>query len=507
MRRAQFHGSPSKTSHGACFGMVALPVFMVLSPRSSLALGQVETTTAATEQEEEEEIAEAPAAEGAETPTTIPDADAPPPGPSNRGLGSPGYAPTGTPASASGYVNLRTRSRWAVDHDEDDQDIFAVVAADVYTGGEDSWGFHFMGRAQFGLNPQEPNSIFYGVQDTYSDSMMADIYHLYVDVPVSGALDVLRAGRMVIYQTPRSAYFDGVQLETTTDGPVEWSFGGYAGNSVHLYEGWPSDEWMGGLYTSFRPWEDGKLRVDWMRLDDDVRTDERVIDLVSFDLDHRFTRNLSVDAEFTLLNGSRNDARLSGFWALPEQDMTIRASIFRLLKAQTDFAYELNPYYNDLRTYEPYNQGQFVISKTFNDKWQLYGGLDARRVENQADIGAYNRDFDRYYLTAAALNLLPLQTTVSVTSDFWDSPDNDQQTWGLDFTSELSEVSKASIGSYYSLYKYYLDSNAEREDVRTYYAEYKRDISDSTRAMVRYEYEDEDLDTFHNLRLGLSWRF
>jgi len=490
--------------HGACFGTVAMPLLMVLGTGDSIDIAPAETTTPPGEQVEGEP---APlGASGRQEAPDIPSADADADSPA-AAMDSPAYASSGAEASTTGYVNVRTRSRWARDHDVDDHDLFAVIASDTETGGENSWGIHFMGRAQYGINAQDPDSIFYSVLDTYSNRLDAKLYHLYVDVPVKDALSLLRLGRMVIYPTPRSAYLDGALIETAPSGPMQLSFGGYAGNSVHLYEGWPSEEWLGGLYTKFRPWEQGQLRVDWMRLNDDIRLDESVNDLVSFDLDHQLNRNLRLEAEYSLLNGSGNDARLKGFWALPEQDLTIRASLFRLIKPQTDFAYELNPYFNSLRTHQPYNQGQFVISKTFDDTWQLYGGLDARRVENQEDIGRYNRDFDRYYLTAAAFEVLPARTTVSLTSDFWVSPDNDQQTWGLDFTSELSEVAKASLGTYYSLYKYYLDNNDERDNVRTYYAEYKREVSDSTRVMIRYEYEDEVIDSFHNLRLGLTWRF
>jgi hypothetical protein len=35
----------------------------------------------------------------------------------------------------------------------------------------------------------------------------------------------------------------------------------------------------------------------------------------------------------------------------------------------------------------------------------------------------------------------------------------------------------------------------------------KNAVSEVTSLMVRYEYEVEELDTFHNLRFGVTWRF
>ena len=77
----------------------------------------------------------------------------------------------------------------------------------------------------------------------------------------------------------------------------------------------------------------------------------------------------------------------------------------------------------------------------------------------------------------------------------------------MDLSSKLRESLRSSVGSYYSLYKYYFDLSDELEDVRTFYAELKQEFSDSLKASARYEYEDQDLDSFHSIRLGVTWRF
>lgn len=408
----------------------------------------------------------------------------------------------------SGYANLRTRSRFAEDHDEDDHDLYGVLGTDFVVKGSDPWGVHVMLRGAIGITPKDPDSVFYSVQDSYKNSFDGRIYHAYVDTPFTGdSLRLARIGRMVIYETPATAYFDGAQLETAPYGATEFVVGAYGGNSVHLFESWPSDQWMGGLYSTLRPWHRGLFRVDWMRLGDDVRYGEGDNDLLSFGLDHNVTDDLRVEGDYSVLDGKGNDLRVKGFWMLPEQELTVRLSYYRLLEAQNNLSYELNPYYNILNTYYPFDQGQLVVSKIFGDAFELFGGADIRRVEQEADIGRFNRDFDRYYLTAAMPELLPLRTTLSLTGEVWDSPGNDVQTWGLDLTSRLSEETKASIGSYYSLYKYYFDVSEEREDVRTFYAEVKNDLSESMRIMARYEFENEPIDSFHSIRLGVSWQF
>ena len=66
----------------------------------------------------------------------------------------------------------------------------------------------------------------------------------------------------------------------------------------------------------------------------------------------------------------------------------------------------------------------------------------------------------------------------------------------------------ATVGSYYSLFKYDLFAAEELERVRTYHASlrYRFETWPAT-ASVRYELEDGDIDTFHRATVGLTWRF
>ena len=493
MRPSSSHGSPASRLVCIQSGGVALLLCVSLSPA---ALGQ-------------EEEAAPPAQED-----VIPPLQAEAPGPAaSQDQASPEgselvVGEDGERWSLHGYVNLRTRSRWAEEHDEDDHDLYGVVGVDAESGGENPWGIHLLLRGSVGLDQQDPDSVFFGVQDTYTNAMEGRIYHAYVDTPFAGDdLKLARVGRMILYETPATAYFDGAQVELAPRGITQFLVGAYGGNSVHMHESWVSDQWMGGAYAALRPWYDGRLRVDWMHLGDDERYGEGSNDLVSLNLQHQLSRDLRLEGEYSLLDGDPNDLRLKGVLLWPEEDLTLRASYYRLLEAQNNLAYELNPYFNTLNTYYPFDQGQVMLSKIFAEAFELSGGIDLRRVEDEGDIGRYNRDFDRYYLTAALLEKLPLDSTLSVTGELWDSPNNDVESWGVDLSSKWSEALRSSIGSYYSLYKYYFDLSDEREDVRTFYAELKHEFSESLKAMARYEYEDQELDSFHSIRLGVTWRF
>jgi len=442
---------------------------------------------------------EAPAAEAPQEAPAAPAPVEPPP--------YEAVAPGSSGGRTSGYVDLRTQSRWAEDADVEDHDLYGVFGADHETAGPRPWSFHVLLRGSLGLDEQDPDSVFYGVQDTYPDRFDGRVYHAWVQAPVAERLAVSRFGRMVIHETPETAYLDGAQVETQPVGPTHFLVGAYGGLSARQFEDWPSEEWMGGFYTSFLPWVGGRIRLDWMHFDDDVRFGDGQNDLVAGGLTHQLARDLSVEGNYSLLDGDSNDMRLKGQWFWPEQQAAVRLSYYRLLETQANLAYELNPFFNVLNTYFPFDETQLVVSKAFAEVLELQGGLDARRVDDEGDIGRYNRDFDRYYATASLVELLPLKTTLSVTGEKWDGPGNDIDTWGVDLSSRPREDTRLSLGSYYSLYKYYLDVATEREDVRTYYAEIRNTVSESTKVTAKYEYEDDELDTFHSLRLGVTWRF
>ena len=97
--------------------------------------------------------------------------------------------------------------------------------------------------------------------------------------------------------------------------------------------------------------------------------------------------------------------------------------------------------------------------------------------------------------------------TLSLTADRWDDDQRDTSSLGADLAYASEEHWKAAVGTYYSLYKYDFLEFDERDDVRTYYVRASRELSARLALDVQYELEDDDLDTFQTLRLGVLWRF
>jgi len=407
-------------------------------------------------------------------------------------------------AKVEGSLNLRYRARWT-DEDED-QDLYGVAAVDITTGGKDPFLIHLLGRGAWDMDGQAHPDPFYGVDDSYGSSVTGRLYYAYVDAPIH-ALDLTRVGRQVNYDTPVVTYFDGARLEISESSPMGLMLGAYGGLSTHLFETSHQGDFTGGVYTSLNPWVGGRLRFDYLHLQDETNLGDHNDDLLAVGLKHNVGRNLDLEGKYTWLEAEDRDLTLRGNWFWPEQDLSVRASYYRLLQSQGDLSLELNPFYNTLRTLYPYDQTQLQLSKGLGDFAQIFGGVDFRRVDDEGDIGQFNRDFDRYHLSLALLDLLPLSTTVSFRGEMWDSPQNDISSWGLDVDSELGEGFKTLLGTYYSLYKYYLDLNLEREDVRTYYVELRKELFDATDWNIRYEYEDAEYNFYHTLRMGMTWRF
>jgi len=300
-----------------------------------------------------------------------------------------GTAPTTDPKETSvrGYIMGRTRSRWT--DDEDDHDLYGVAAADVETGGEHPWRFHVMGRGSWDRDGVSSEPTFFDLEDTYDGDVQGRLYRAYVDAPLDRWLGLARFGRQILYETPVTAYFDGVLVETKATGPTDLTFGVFGGIPVHHYESSNAGDEVEGAFVTLRPWEQGQLRIDFMHIEDEMRFTDEQNDLLAIGLRHRFGTHLRLEGNYSRLEGENRDVSAKALWSLPEYLLTVRFSHYRLLEAQTDLVNELNPFFNTLSTFHPYEQSQLQITKGIGDWLEVFGGWDFRRIDDEGDIGRY----------------------------------------------------------------------------------------------------------------------
>jgi len=190
----------------------------------------------------------------------------------------------------------------------------------------------------------------------------------------------------------------------------------------------------------------------------------------------------------------------------PDLDLTFRASYYELLEAQGHLALELDPLFSSLLELFPYSHLSLLASKGVEEWLLVEAGADVRTVSDDDDVGEFNRDFDRYYVSATLFDLGEGDFDLTLTADVYDSERTDAETWGADLSKDLNARTEAAVGSYYSLYKYDLFLDEERDDIRTYYVRLDYEQTRNLSFDVDYEFEDGDED-YQTLKVGLSWRF
>jgi hypothetical protein len=245
-----------------------------------------------------------------------------------------------------------------------------------------------------------------------------------------------------------------------------------------------------------------------MHLEDDlVLNDEHKDDLLALALWQKITDHVRVEGEYSHLEKDPRDLRLRGFFDDVDSQTLVRVSYYQLLETQTANANEIDPYFEELFEYFPYRQATLNVARPIGEKTSVDVGFDMRRITDSDDVGEFNRDWERYYATLTQDEVFQPEISVSVTVDFWDDDDRDTNSFGADVTYAPDDRWESSIGTYYSLYKYDFLEFDERDDVRTYYLRAGYELSQSVDLDFRYEYENDDFETYHTLRLGALWQF
>lgn len=407
-----------------------------------------------------------------------------------------------------GFVSTRYRGRWT--GDDKDNDAYATIGLDFGEAGTQPVTFHFLGTAALDLDGGGSSGYhaFDSINDAYSSDLTARLYSAHLDLHTIDFLDTVRIGRQTVYEAPELAFFDGGRVETADVGEYSIRLGAYAGLPVHLYESSPSGDLLLGAFVQAKPWNDGRARIDWMHAEDETLLGaDQENDLFRISGWQGLTDYLTLHAYHTRLENDGRDFYLRATANVPEWDFQTQLSYFELLSGQKEFALEFEPFYSSMQELHPYYILRWMASKGVGDHFVAEGGYEVRRVWDEGDIGTYNREFERYYLTLSVFDLPVEKLSFSVTGEIWDSPSRETDALGAEVSYECVANVKTSIGTDYSLYRYdYLDER-EREDVQTYYAKVVYKFSDQLRADLRYEFEDDDFEQYHQLRIGLRWSF
>jgi hypothetical protein len=403
-----------------------------------------------------------------------------------------------------GSLVSRYQGRWT--NGAHDNDLTEVLSLEVGDTKKDPVTGYLLAEGLADLDGHG-SSTFHSLADTYDSAVTARLYDAHADLHVARSLDTLRVGRQEIVDTPEIAYFDGLRAETVDLGEARIRVGAFGGVPVKLYASSTSGDSMFGTFAQARPWTGGRLRADWMHVEDEGSFGPRKDDLLGIGASQNFGTNLRVEAQHTRLENESRDLRVRASYAAKDSDLVLQASWYELMQTQKDFTVPFDPFYSTLYDLFPYSQVGFLASKSLGKHVDLQGGADLRRVSNDEDVGEFNRDFNRYFLTSGIRGVLPVDLDLSLTGEIWDSQDSDFSTYGADLGRKFGATVDANVGTYYSMYKYDLFQNRELDDVRTWYLKVAWNRATSTTFDVRYEYEDDSSAEYHSVRLGMTWRF
>jgi hypothetical protein len=315
----------------------------------------------------------------------------------------------------------------------------------------------------------------------------------------------VRLGRQIDYSLPEIVTYDGLDVESVAAGPSSIAVGAYGGALARIYTPAESGNTVFGAFVEGRPWSDCHARLDWMHLEDDTLLGEHRDDLVALTAGQGFGPEWRIDESYTRLENESRDATVRATYTSMESDFTVQASWYRLFQPQSDLPLEIDPFSAILLEQSPYTEGRFTASKS-SGRVHLEAGADVRRVSSSEDVAQFNRDYERWYATTTLSDVLPAGIELALTGEVWNSDTDDTSTWGLDLTRKMGAKLSASVGTYYSLYKYDLFLVTEHDDVRTYYLRLHYKSKGPWSWDLRYEHEDS-LDQFDTLRWGITWSF
>jgi hypothetical protein len=457
-----------------------------------------------------------PAAEG---PTPAVGAPARPGFPVPVATDPPPAAPSALREAVEGVLGTEVHGRFTVKWEsrvlkgeggENDHDLYSVLDLRVGDETRDTWSATVFARSDWDLDQpnNESDPAFASLSDTYHDELSALLYTAYGTWrPASGRIESVRFGRQYI-DVAETFHVDGAAVQTT---PM-WDqrklrVRAYGGVPVHFYEADSEGDWIAGLQATAEPWKGGRAAVDAAHVDDKAAGyGEERNDLLAAQVWHALSENVDLNGRFTWLDQAR-DAKVRTTVRVPDQDLVVQASVFRLLQDEEQLATEYDPYYEVLRTLHPYYLGDLRVVKGFDENVSVEVGVSTRQLADQDDEGEYNRETTRYWVMPTFDDLLWKDSSVAVGAEVWDGQDEKIRTWSFDFTQRFGRDAKISLGTDFQAYDYGELLLGEREDVRTVYTRLHMKVSDAASLDVRYSWERDEEDSYHVVSLALAFDF
>jgi hypothetical protein len=413
-----------------------------------------------------------------------------------------------------GTFTNRYRARWT--SSSSDQDLYQNLWLRAGDPEKNRVSGTFLGRLSEDIDGRSHGpgfSVFRDINDTYTSNVNGRFYEGYLDLRnmewmERAHLETIRGGRQVFDESAETLVFDGGRIDSRPfRGLKDLRLTAYGGLPVHYFESSARGDAMVGAGAEASPWPLGRARIDWTYLQD--RRDDLEVrnHLVSFALWQGFGERFSLHGRYNLLDGQSRDYLVRGTFQEPKWDFLFQASFHQSVATIRQLAIELDPFFSVVQELRPFWEVDLRASKGLGPHLVVDGGISLRQLDRSSDEGSFNHDFRRYYLTPATRDWPFRGTTISVTGEVWDSQDNQIFSVGGEVSQRFAKVIQVSAGSSYYLYRFDFFSDEERTHVRTFFGRLDYQLAKDLRLFGLYQYERDDLFTYHTVEVGLRYSF
>lgn len=424
-----------------------------------------------------------------------------PPPPERRPVVAPVEPPLGVPVHGSWWLRYRARHGGGAT----DQDVVGRLQVDVGSASDDPVTGHLRARGFWNADGRRRDDPFPGLDHSFGDEWNGRLFAAHVDVHRQGPVELLRMGRQDLDETPTTLQFDGARLDSVRFGGAikAWAMA-YGGVPVHQFEERRRGDLVVGVAGGFQPWGGGRVRLDAMHLEDEFLAIDREDDLLSV---HWWQRlgDLQLHGLHTWLDGQPRDLQLGGRGELLGCQWTL--DYRELVTTQRQQVTELDPFSLIGFEYSPYRQVSAVLRRDLAEGLDVGLAGDLRRLRDEADQRAFNREFERLTIDAAWRDVLVDGLSLSIAGSYWNSSGEAFRTVTGEIAYRPDASLRLAVGTGYDLFLFDVFEARERVHVRSYHARVERRLGDAVRLDAGYELQRDDLDEFHLFRVGMTWTF
>lgn len=411
--------------------------------------------------------------------------------------------------------SLSDRFRLRTTGGESDTDNEARLILNVGDVTEQRVTGHLQAGVIFDLNGIQGDS-FDGIYDSFGSNTVGRLYYAYLNVDKTFPFETFRFGRQHNYDF-ESFYFDGAFFDLMPF--YGFKLSAYAGKPVHLYEnqfGWDNGDFLVGSALTWTPVEKVRFRFDAAYLRDEVsafRTTQgdQGDTLLGATVWIDPLKNWDLYGRFTSFADQVRDLSFATSVKFPEEDLRIKAKVYRLLQSYDVRVPELD-IYGIAGTYQEYTDLMLDVMKGLGKHFSLNGGFSWRLLDSTQTASAFNHGYKRGYLTVNTDDVPIKDLSLSATADYYHGEDNVLRNnyFGGSFYASKKFLKKklvTTVGTAYYLYRFNFAIGNESNDVQTLYARVEAKLSKKLKLKTDYEYEHNSLNSFHTFNLGLIQDF